>query len=165
MTMTLVETLEVGAGGAASIEFASIPQDADDLLLQVSSRNTSTSNALYIYLNNDTTATNYTYRYLMGTGSGVSSATANSNIIALNEPSSFTASTFSNTSLYLPNYGSSAAKSMSVDTVTENNATLSYQRLYASSWTGTSAITSLTIYGSADFAQYSTASLYKITKA
>jgi hypothetical protein len=163
--MQLVSTVTVGAGGAASISFTSIPQTGTDLLLVVSSQNTGTSNLLSYYLNSDTTVTNYNWRYLMGTGSGVSSASGNNSSIALNNPSAATASTFANTALYFPNYQSASAKSVSTDSVTENNGTLAYQRLYAASWSGTAAITSIQIFSSNDLAEHSTASLYIITKA
>ena len=39
MGMTLIETVEVGAGGASSIQFDSIPQDGIDLVIRMSARN------------------------------------------------------------------------------------------------------------------------------
>jgi hypothetical protein len=80
---------------------------------------------------------------------------------------SATANTFSNTEFYIPNYTSSVAKSVSINGVGENNATQSAQAITAALWTGTAAITSVTILPSSGntIAQHSTASLYIITKA
>lgn len=165
MTMTLVETIEVGAGGAASIEFTSIPQDADDLLIVCSTRSGSTSNTVFLQFNNDTTETNYNYRYLLGNGSSASSFASNNSSALLYTPSSATANTFGNAGIYVPNYTSSSAKSGSVDSVTENNSTTAFQELRAITWSGTSAITSAKLIGAGNFAQYTTASLYKVKKA
>lgn len=164
MTMTLVETIEVPSGGASSIEFTSIPQDADDLLLVVSGRGTTANSNMRLEFNSSTTG--YTRRNLLGTGSSALSQNATNQYPGRINSSSTTASTFSNTSVYITNYASSVAKSASVDSVTENNATGADQELTAYSWSGTAAITSLLV-GNFDnaLAQYTTASLYKITKA
>jgi hypothetical protein len=78
---------------------------------------------------------------------------------------SYTANTFASNDIYIPNYTSSNYKSAISDTVTENNATLSFADLYAGLWRSTSAITSITIGpNGTGFAQYSTFSLYGITK-
>jgi len=67
--------------------------------------------------------------------------------------------------LYLPNYTSSVAKSVSGDNVSENNATASTQTITAGLWSGTDPITSIEIFGSGtNLAQYSSASLYGMRK-
>lgn len=167
MTMTLVETIEVGAGGAASIEFTSIPQDADDLLLVVSGRSTGGGNGSAFRINGDT-GSNYSYRRLYGFGSGVGSDSATDSFALSGNvaASGYTANTFGNFEIYFSNYTSSTAKSWSTNSVAENNATSSPQEISAGRWSQTSAITSLLLYISgANFAQYSTASLYKVKKA
>jgi len=42
-TYTLISSVTVGSGGAATMTFSSIPQTYTDLLVRVSARNTSTS--------------------------------------------------------------------------------------------------------------------------
>lgn len=168
MTMSLVQTVTVGAGGAASIDFTTIPQDADDLLIVLSGRNTSTGNSIVFRINGDTAA-NYRYRRLFGTGSATGSDNGTADTFGLFgnvATSGSTASTFGNVALYITNYKSSVAKSWSSDSVGENNAVASPQEIIAGLWTGTAAISSLSIYVSgANLAQHSTASLYKIKKA
>lgn len=163
MTMTLVETIEVGSGGAASITFSGIPSDADDLLILFSARSTSTTQALYMGINNE--AVDVTGRRLTGTGSGVSSATTGSGFFGYPSLSTDTSNTFGNLSIYIPNYTSAANKSISVDTVSENNATAANQGIFALTWASTDAITQIRLLTAGNLAQYSTASLYKITKA
>jgi hypothetical protein len=79
---------------------------------------------------------------------------------------SYTANTFSNGAVYIPNYAGSAHKSVSWDYVTENNSTTADQMILAGVWADTAAITSITLaLPSGVFTQHSTASLYTITKA
>jgi hypothetical protein len=159
---SLIQTVTVGAGGAASIEFAAIPQDSSDLVIVWSFRCT-TNNATGDMTINGSTA-NFTRVNLYGTGNSVGSQTyTSSNIAAMQVENADTANTFSNGQLYISNYASSANKSMSVDSVTENNGTVAQSNLLALSWANTDAITTLQLRArSGDYAQYSTASLYKI---
>jgi len=160
-------TVTVGAGGAASIDFSSIPATYTDLVLKMSAR-VSTGGA-----NNDDTvlkfnniSTSFTGRFLAGTGSSTASSTWGAGWGGYANGSGSTASTFANTELYIPNYAGSTNKSFSVDAVTENNATQSYTNLTAELWSNTSAINQITITaGSGVFVQYSTASLYGISKS
>ena len=162
MGMQLIETIEVGSGGTASIEFTSIPQDGVDLQVVLSGRSTNGNNYFGLQFNNDT-GSNYNYTLLSGTGTAALSAavTSGSFLRIYSGDSDYTANTFGNSSAYISNYTSNSAKSYSTDGVNENNSTAGIQNLGAGSWTGTSAITSLKIFGA--IAQYSTASLYKIT--
>jgi len=164
MGMVHVETIEVGAGGAASIEFTSIPQDGVDLQVVISARSTTTENQFVIRFNNSSSG--YSGKRLEGSGSAAFSEagyTAGILIYGLTQ-SSWTANTFSNLSCTMSNYASSNYKSVSLDSVSENNATLSFAEINAALWSNTAAITSVKIAGiSGNLAQYSTASLYKIT--
>jgi hypothetical protein len=84
----------------------------------------------------------------------------------MEDPSSATASTFASADIYIPNYTSSDYKSISIDTVTEKNATDAYMRLTAGLWSNTAAITSIGLNCSAsgNFVQYSTFYLYGVAK-
>jgi len=167
--MELIETIEVGSGGAASIEFTSIPQDATDLVLVCSLRssNSSTNEQINVRINNNT-GTIYDLVALQGFGSSVGNTSLTDNpAIERNyiPGGSMTANTFGSMQFYFSNYTSSSAKSISADMVTENNATSALQQISAISADDTNAITSIEVYDSANFVQYSTASLYKITAA
>lgn len=162
----LISTVTVGAGGAASIDFTSIPGTYTDLVLVVSGRFTSGNPSGDLKIVFNSTGTGYSYRQLFGNGSTVGSSSGTSAGYAGRVGASgTTASTFSNVSIYIPNYAGTTQKSYSVDSVDENNATLASQNLIAGLWTGTGAITSIAISdfgGSLTLAQYSTASLYGI---
>ena len=172
-TFVKISTVTVGAGGQSSIEFTNIPQTYTDLKLVVSARNNRayTSDDLKITINGSTSST-YAVRRLSGGGGSASSdggSAANqtyaySGVITATDA---TASIFGNTEFYFPNYTSSNNKSWSVDGVAENNASQSQVSLYANTVNITNAITSIKIegYNSATLNQYSTATLYGITKA
>ena len=158
-------TVTVGSGGAANIEFTSIPSTYTDLVLKLSARRTTGSFPDgSIQFNNDT-ATNYRWRNFYGSGSaaGVNNSSSASSIPIALTGSSETANTFTNSEFYIPNYAGGAQKSVSSESVTENNSATAYMSVLAGLWTGTAAITSIkVIIATALFAEYSTASLYGI---
>jgi hypothetical protein len=106
---------------------------------------------------------------LYGNGSTTSSTTGASQVkVAIGQGSypSDTASTFGSASIYIPNYLSSSAKSLSVDSVEENNGAAAAQNIYAGIWTGTAAITSIQfVLNSATFDVGTSVSLYGISKS
>jgi len=162
--MKAIQTVTVGAGGAASIDFTNIPQTYTDLHLLVSLREESSTSAVAFIKFNNSTA-NRSERYIQGNGSSATSGTTSVLQFIVCQPSD-TASTFGNASIYIPNYTSSNFKSVSSDSVSENNATSAFSRLVAGLWADTSAINQITITtDTGDVAQYSTATLYGVTSA
>ncbi len=168
MTMTLVQTVTVGAGGAASIEFTGIPQTGTDLLLVLSVRNDDGSNSNTNLRINNNSGSVYTFRNLRGDGSSAFSGT---NAVGTLDYSLYmnnagtTSNTFSNLQYYFANYTSSTNKSISADGVTENNATSAIPAIGAIKVADTNAITRITFAPySGNLVQHSTASLYIITK-
>jgi len=165
-TMTLIASNTVGSSGSSQIIFTSIPSTYTDLLLKISARDTSTGQSAYgfsLVFNNDLTTSNYSGRTVVGNGTNASSGTISDygTTLTYNAGAS-TANTFSNDELYIPNYAGSTAKSMSIDAVTENNATTIWAQFVAKLYTPTTAISRLDIYASGTFAQYSTFYLYGI---
>jgi hypothetical protein len=144
VTYKLIETVTVGVGGAASIEFTSIPQTYTDLKLAWSTRttNAATSNSHYLYFN--TLNTNFSFKRLRGTGSAADSyAESSGNLYNSAVGANATASIFSNGEIYIPNYTGSTNKSFSVDTVAEDNATTGITVMFAGLWSNTAAITNI----------------------
>jgi hypothetical protein len=166
--MTLIETIEVGNGGATSINFTSVPQSYTDLVLIISAREKNISDVrqpIFLTFNNNTSG--YSDRILLGDGS-VSSTTSNSygagSFVMAGYATSVTASanTFASTRVYIPGYTSSKQKTFSTDSVTENNSSFSIQSIQAQIWANTSAITSIQLTTYTAFSQYTTASIYGI---
>lgn len=159
-TFVKIASVTVGSGGAASIGFSGIPQTGyTDLVIKMSVR----SPANWSYVNFNSSSSTYTKQNMLGTGSAVVAEKNTNNEIFITQNDSFTSNTFSNSEIYIPNYASSNRKCFSIDSVTENNATLAYSTITAVNWDGTAAITSITIYPlSGNYSQYSTATLYGI---
>jgi hypothetical protein len=159
-TMVKLQTVTVGSGGSATIEFSSIPQTYTDLKIVVSARSTNADATDHLFVKPNNSAVNMTQRWIRGTGSAVSSST----IVRFAIPgATATASVFGNTELYFPNYNSANFKSFSGETVQENNTTEAFQYLCAFLWSDTTAITSLVLsLSNGNFAQYSTATLYGV---
>ncbi len=154
------------ASSQASITFSSIPQTYTDLLLVFSGRFTSGSGG-DVKMEFNGVTTGYTHRQLFGNGSTASSSSGSGAYVGRANWSTSTANTFTNVQIYIPNYANGNAKSYSVDSVEENNATLASQNIIAGLWTGTNAITSIVLTefgGSLSFAQYSSFTLFGITK-
>ncbi|CAB4158527.1 hypothetical protein UFOVP710_8 [uncultured Caudovirales phage] len=171
-TYTQIGTaVTVGAGGAADITFSTIPNTYTDLVIKFSGRNTGTESSGYtdgiIRFNGSTTG--YAERMVVGLGTTTTSVNQTSTGIKwfFANSSITTASTFGNSEMYIPNYAGSTNKSVSIDTVVDNNsATVNVLALTAGLWSNTSAITSISITpGSGNWAQYSTAYLYGVSNA
>ena len=166
-TFIKIETVTVGSGGAASINFTSIPQTYTDLKLVMSTRDAYAGvfDGIKITFNSNTT--NYSWRYAEGSGTGVSSGNDSSQafgIVGIGTGASATASVFGSGEVYIPNYTSANNKSFSTDAVSENNAASALAQIWANLWANSAAITSISIfpYQSVNFNQYSTATLYGI---
>jgi hypothetical protein len=165
-TFELIQAYTVGSGGQSSIDFTSISSSYTDLCLQVSVRSAGTSiDNLAIKIN--TSAANFSGRYVVGNGATASSASVDiGGQIGLVNGTATTSSTFTNVSVYIPNYAGSTNKSYSADAVTENNATTAYALMIAGLWSQTAAINAISVYGqSANLAQHSTAYLYGVKNA
>jgi hypothetical protein len=142
----LLEKITVGAAGAASVTFNSIPQTGyTDLVVKVSGRSARSAQQadnLFITFNSNTTG--YTMKALAGNGTSPSSTGYSSRYASFAiDAAGSTASTFSNHEIYIPNYASANNKSFSVDSVSENNATDAQSDLVAGLWSNTAAITSI----------------------
>lgn len=162
-TYSKIATYTVGSGGVASINFLNIPQTYTDLHLLISSRNTNNdgSDNMLITINNS--SSNFSGRYLFTNTNGTTTSGTDITPSGAYNGGNTTASTFSNVSIYFPNYTSSNNKSFNVDSVAENNGIQSNLYFDAKLWSNTSAISSIGFTcTSGNFAQYSTAHLYGI---
>jgi len=169
-TYTLIEKITVGAAGASSVTFTSIPQTFTDLVVKWSARvtDTATDSVQVVLQFNGDTGSNYSRRSLYGDGGAAGSSSATTTFMRFGWASTNgnTANTFGQGEFYVPNYTGSSQKSVSADGVAESNATqYIYAGLHAGLWTGTSAISSITLsVPSWSFVQYSTFYLYGIAK-
>jgi hypothetical protein len=164
-TYTLISSVTVGAGGAATMSFTSIPATYTDLVVFCSGRaaNSFTSAGLLLKFNGSSSS--YTTKVIEANGSTAVSY-SDTAIYGVVPANSATASTFGNTFYYIPNYAGSNNKSVSIDSVGENNSSTAYMILNAALWSNSAAITSIELSTNAgNFMQYSTAYLYGISNA
>lgn len=165
-TYEAIATVTVGSGGASTITFSSIPQTYTDLVLLTSLRDTASTvgNAgIRVIFNGNSSG--YSTRWIFGTGSTALSTTDSGSWIRVGQQpgANATSNTFSNDFIYIPNYTVAVNKSISADSVGENNGTESYMTLTAGLWSNTAAITQIQLQSnSTSWAQHSTATLYGI---
>ena len=156
----LLQRIELNAS-AASVTFSNIPQSGyTDLKVVVSARGDS-GGTRDLLLGFNGSSANFTSRYLYGAGTGTpTSSTATTWQAEINSTTT-TANTYGNAEIYIPNYLGSTYKSISSDSVTENNATAVITWLSAGLWSNTAAINSIALtLDTGNFVQYSTFSLY-----
>jgi hypothetical protein len=159
-TFTLIASSTVGSGGAANIEFSSIPATYTDLVIKLSARASTDIVSVICSINGVDLDSGKRLR-TDGTSATSSSSAEN---FAINN-SLATASTFSSGEWYFPNYAGSTNKSVSMDGVLENNGTAPYLSLVAGLRSATAAITTIRLTpNGGNFVQYSSAYLYGIKK-
>ena len=164
-TYVQIATVTVtAAGGQAAIDFTSIPSTYTDLCLKSSVR--CSDNVDYGQISFNTSTANFSSRRIEGDGASATSASrGDSYIIATYNPSITTASTFNNMEFYIPNYAGSTNKSFQLDGVFENNGG-ARMTMNAFQWAQTAAINGISFAPqTGTFVQYSTATLYGISKS
>lgn len=162
-TYNKIATVTVGAGGASSIAFSSIPNTYTDLKIVCSvksTNNASTWTDIQVRPNGSTTS--FSGKTLLGYGTTVGS-NSDTNPSA-GQQSAVGSNIFSSSEVYIPNYNSSTNKSWSTDSTTESNDTSSsISWLGAYLWSNTAAITSITLASvQHSFDQHSSFTLYGI---
>lgn len=160
---------------ASSVTFSNIPQNYTDLKVVVSARGTATSTEkvsdITLRINNDSGAS-YSYRGLTGvpgssnTSTFVFTGSSSFQYLGFGTSSDATANTFGSTEFNFVNYTSSVGKSISVDTVAENNSSTTLLRFISGLWSPSTqaAISTLTFsLNSGNFDTNSTFTLYGIS--
>jgi len=169
-TYVKIASVTVGSGGAADIEFTSIPGTYDDLVVKISSRSNRSSAGDDVGITFNNVTSGYSGKVVQGDGSIAQSfnnaSTSLFDYSVVTNGNTSTASTFGNAEFYIPNYTGSTNKSVSFDSVYEANSSTASDRMAAGLVTITSAITSIKLDPlSGDFLQHSSASLYGIKKS
>jgi hypothetical protein len=131
----LLGEVTLGAS-AASVTFSNIPQSGyTDLKVAISARGDYAALGSSYKLSFNGSSSNFSIRALEGAGSGTPSSFTGTQYIGSAVGATATASTFNNAEIYIPNYlSTTAAKSFSVDAVSENNGTEAYADLIAGLW-------------------------------
>jgi len=170
MSLTLINSVTVPAGGSASIDFPSIPAIYTDIYLVYSLRSNRAAGVDVVQLRFNGVTSGYSVKQLIGFGSGSGyseglGSQAQADSYGINGDTSL-ANTFSNGTLHIPNYTSSDNKGFSMDAVYEDNIAAAWQNFTAGTWANTSPISRITFtptYGTL-FKEGSTAFLYGVNK-
>lgn len=164
-TFQLIQTISVGSGGQASIDFTSIPSTYSDLCIKLSARSNKTDTDQLFTVGFNGSTSNSTSRNVQGDGSSAVSGTSATLIFMIGDGNNSTASTFGNCEIYIPNYANTSYnKSSSMDGVSETNATNVGSIFQTGLWSNTAAINRVTLTpnGGQTILQYSTAYLYGV---
>jgi hypothetical protein len=168
-----IATVTVGSGGAANVEFTSIPSTYTHLQVRIlarSTRTTSETDYMNVTLNSDTGA-NYSYHYLQGDGS---SAAAGASASINQAYSSYIGSDgASNSNIFGVNILDLLDYANTNKNTTfrflggmDNNGTGGKVALMSDAWYNTNAVTSIKFAPSTgSFKQYSSFALYGIKGA
>jgi hypothetical protein len=166
--MKLIATQTVTTAGP-SITFSDIPQNFTDLHVLASTRFEGAYSTVSAGMFINSAASDTTSRRLAGNGAAASSGVETSEqdfYFGESPATNSTSNTFANSTIYIPNYTGSQQKSISADSVTENNGTTAYQQISAGLCTKTAPVTSLTFRKWTDpdlnFSVGTTISLYGI---
>jgi hypothetical protein len=165
---TYITHIDVPSAGSTQFEFTNIPQLYDDLVIKASVRNSSSNfyDDIDISFNGESSRS-WRALYYVPT-SVASNASVNFNIVGQTSGTPVTASNFTSMDIYIPNYRSTGLKAMSSDAVIANNSATQYAMVFAAnSITNGAAITQINLFhafGVYNFVQFSSATLYGITK-
>ena len=171
-TYILIASSTVGSGGAASIQFSSIPSTYTDLLVKITGRTSGAvdGSGIYFQVNGVTGSGKYSSKLLYGDGSTAASGSDlnGTTMIQFGQTNgaSSTSNTFGSHEVYIPNYAATGNyKSISFDSVYENTNPNPYMMLTAGLYNENTAISTITFTAGANFVQYSTAYLYGISNS
>jgi hypothetical protein len=164
-----IATVSVGSGGAANVEFTSIPSTYTHLQIRAISRSDRVSSAgdgMIVRLNSDT-GNNYAYHYIQGDGASATAgadSSVSSMIIPRSGSASQTAGIFGVTVLDILDY-KNTNKYKTIRTLGGNDANGSgIVAFFSGLWQNTNAVTSITIdqQNGPNFVQYTQFALYGI---
>jgi hypothetical protein len=157
-----IATVTVGSGGAANVEFTSIPSTYTHLQIRAIARIASGGSSGIIQFNSDTTTTNYYHHLIEGLGSGALSAgSSNQFPFIISIPS--TANTFAATVTDILDYtNTNKYKTLRILTGQDKSGS---GELYLVSglWKNTNAVTQILIKpNTSSFSEYTQFALYGI---
>ena len=166
-----IASVDVGAGGTASIEFANIPQTYSHLQVRGIVKNAaggsdSWSTSLGLFANSDTTSANYARHYLYGDsyGNAVASGGADANPLVGFVPGVSLTNLFAPTITDILDY-SNTNNYTTIRTLfgVDRNGTPGFIGFSSGLWKNTAAVTNIKLQASGNtFAQYSSFALYGV---
>jgi hypothetical protein len=155
----------VGAGGATSVTFSSIPQTYTDLYILCSARTNRTGyNTDRINARFNTVTTNMTYQEVQGGINFGTNAVKDTTVFGIGHSTTAdaSASIFGISDCYISGYSTANWKLGHENAATMNSTGDGFMYIAYSKWENSSAITNIELYSSNSWRQYSTFYLYGI---
>ena len=162
-----ISTVTVGSGGAANVEFTSIPATYTHLQIRGISRDASGSVNVSVQVGNGSvdTGSNYSWHYLQGTGSTAAAGAGATQSSALLGTTINTANVFGAAVIDILDYGNSNKyKTFRSLSGWEDNSSGNLI-FWSGNWRSTSVITNIKLTVTNGFTQYSQFALYGIKGA
>jgi len=162
-----IYTQTVGGTSVASVVFNNIPQTFTDLTIFISARCSGAGafQQMSVQFNADTSSLYSNTRLWAYSGTASARGSGTASTLNWTTGSTATANTFGSGNIYIPNYTSSNFKSFVTDLISENSSTSeAVTGTQAGLYRSTTAISSVTLFAESNFVQYSTFTLYGITK-
>lgn len=163
-SVSFIQEIAVGVGGAAQVDFTGIPQTYRHLEIRYACRSEGSATDLLMRFNNDS-GSNYNVQVMRGAGTGTTAATlsavAQANIASV--PAS--GGTFDGIGrIHIPYYAQGTLTRSATCEYSLNDGVNNQVGVFAAMWTGTAAITRITLFLSAlDLKEASIFSLYGIS--
>jgi hypothetical protein len=161
-TMTKLATVTVSSS-VASASFTNIPQSYSDLVVLLSVRTTAAEEASSLHISLNGLAQSVSTSQYLVTNAGAPFGGSSTGWVAYANGNTSTANIFSNTELIISDYATNNYKTLTSDTVQENNGSTAYMGFLSNVWANTSPVTSITITPvNGSLAQFSTVTLYGV---
>lgn len=160
-------TVEVGAGGASSIEFTGIPAIYKHLQVRAILRADGTGSPGVSIRFNSNSSSNYAYHTLSGDGSSPSAGAATSaafGAVGVMPTTTHASGIFAAHVIDILNYSSTSKNTTTRSAAGQDFNGSGLFRLSSTLWANTSAVSGMSLFDSSgrNFAQYSTAALYGV---
>lgn len=170
-TYSALQTVSVGAGGQASIQFINIPSIYQDLAIRWSARSSFNAGPSAPWDTFNTTLTGatsigYIYAGMTGDATRLSpdGKTTGSIFAGSANGSNSSSSFFSNCEIYITNYAGTQPKMFSTQSATFNSNLQAFWFIASGAASGSTPITDITLAGSGTIQQHSIFTLYGIKK-
>ena len=160
-----IATVTVGSGGQSTVSFSSIPSTYKHLQIRYIGRTSSNQNTIMRF--NGDTGTNYSLHFLYGQGSSTGAAAETPQTYIYTDVLTGSTTGYTAAVIDILDY-TSVNKNKTVRSLSgqDLNGTASYVFYSSGVWRNSStAITSITFYGGANYDQYSSFALYGIKGA
>ena len=163
MAVELLSLVDVGAGGATSISFGSIPEEGQDLVIEYSGRTSATGYSAVVVVKINNSLNGFSQKQIRALSTSAASFNRTNGYVTYGlTAASMPSGNFASGSIFISDYTRSADKLMIYESQLPDGASNGFSFVSAVT-NGQAAITSIDLENSDGFLEHSSASLYKIS--